>query len=113
MVDYSSGRLVRRYDICNGVLDADAIINICKMKTHQLETITGAVKNLFGCVHGLSKGASHAKFPDAHSFAQMLIELNLIKLLNLIKQVQCLKIMIILNDEKILWLKLIKHLKIY
>ena len=77
-LEYISGRLIRKYDICNGVLDTDAIVNICKMKTHQLETITGAVKNLFGCVHGLSKSASHAKFPDAHSFAQMLIELNLI-----------------------------------
>ena len=77
-VEYIHGRLTRKYDICNGVLDSDAIVNICKMKTHQLETITGAVKNLFGCVHGLSKSASHAKFPDAHSFAQMLIELNLI-----------------------------------
>ncbi len=78
LVEYVSGRLVRKYDICNGVLDSDVIVNICKMKTHQLETITGAVKNMFGCVHGLSKSKSHAKFPDAHSFAQMLIELNLI-----------------------------------
>ena len=77
-VEYVSGRLVRKYEICKGVLESDAIVNICKMKTHQLETITGAVKNMFGCVHGLSKSASHAKFPDAHSFAQMLIELNLI-----------------------------------
>jgi uncharacterized protein (DUF362 family)/Pyruvate/2-oxoacid:ferredoxin oxidoreductase delta subunit len=78
VVEYESGRLIRKYDICNGVLESDAIVDICKMKTHQLETITGAVKNLFGCVHGLSKSAAHAKFPDAQSFAQMLIELNLI-----------------------------------
>lgn len=77
-VEYLHGRLTRKYEICNGVLESDAIVNICKMKTHQLETITGAVKNLFGCVYGLNKSASHAKFPDAHSFAQMLIELNLI-----------------------------------
>ena len=77
-VEFISGRLNRKYDICNAVLDSDAIVSICKMKTHQLEIITGAVKNLFGCVHGLSKSASHAKFPDAQSFAQMLVELNLI-----------------------------------
>jgi ferredoxin len=48
------------------------------MKTHQLERITGGVKNMFGCVYGMNKGASHAKYPDAESFAQMLIDLNLL-----------------------------------
>lgn len=77
-VEYNHGRVKRKYEICEGVLDADAIINICKMKTHQLERITGAVKNLFGCVCGLNKAKAHAKFPDPESFAQMLVELNMI-----------------------------------
>lgn len=74
---FTRGSVSRKYEICEGVLDADAIINICKMKTHQLERITGGVKNLFGCVCGLNKGAAHARYPDADSFAQMLVDLNL------------------------------------
>lgn len=77
-VEYNRGRTTRKFEICQGVLDTDGIINVCKMKTHQLERITGGVKNLFGCVHGLNKGAAHAKYPDAESFAQMLIDLNLL-----------------------------------
>jgi Uncharacterized conserved protein len=76
--EYVRGRTSRRYEICQGVLDSDGIINLCKMKTHQLERITGAVKNMFGCVYGINKGASHAKYPDAESFAQMLVDLNLL-----------------------------------
>lgn len=76
-VEYRRGSVTRKFEICQGVLDADAIINLCKMKTHQLERITGGVKNLFGCVYGLNKGMSHAKYPDAESFAQMLVDLNL------------------------------------
>ena len=75
-IDYVHGRTSRRFEISQGVLDSDAIINICKMKTHQLERITGAVKNMFGCVHGIHKGAAHVKYPDAESFAKMLIDLN-------------------------------------
>jgi uncharacterized protein (DUF362 family)/NAD-dependent dihydropyrimidine dehydrogenase PreA subunit len=75
-VEYK-GRIARKFEICQGVLDSDGIVSICKMKTHQLERITGAVKNLFGCVHGMNKTAAHTKYPDAASFAQMLIDLNL------------------------------------
>jgi len=76
-MEYVRGRAARKFEISQGVLDSDAIVNICKMKTHQLERITGAVKNIFGCVHGMNKAAAHTKYPDAESFAQMLVDLNL------------------------------------
>jgi len=75
-VDFVRGRTSRKFEISQGVLDSDGIVSLCKMKTHQLERITGGVKNMFGCVYGMNKGASHAKYPDAESFAQMLIDLN-------------------------------------
>lgn len=77
-VEFTRSNVPRHYEIAQGVLDSDAIINICKMKTHQLERITGGVKNLFGCVYGVNKGATHVKYPDAASFAQMLVDLNLL-----------------------------------
>lgn len=51
-VDFPQGRVADRFILCDEVIQADGIINICKMKTHQLERITGAVKNIFGCVYG-------------------------------------------------------------
>lgn len=73
-----AGRAADHFVLCNEVLQADGIINVCKMKTHQLERITGAVKNTFGCVFGINKGASHAKFATAETFAKMIADLNLL-----------------------------------
>lgn len=70
------GRCADSFILCPGVLEADAIINICKMKTHMLERITGGMKNLFGAVYGLNKGAAHVKFPNADEFAKMMSDLN-------------------------------------
>ncbi len=73
---YPEGITEKEFILCNGVLAADGIVNVCKMKTHMLERITGAQKNLFGCVFGLNKGASHVKHPNAVEFAKMLADLN-------------------------------------
>jgi uncharacterized protein (DUF362 family)/ferredoxin len=75
-VYYEEGITEKHFIISNGILDCDGIINICKMKTHQLERITGAAKNMFGAVYGLNKGVFHAKYTDADSFAKMLADLN-------------------------------------
>ncbi|MCI8646521.1 MAG: DUF362 domain-containing protein [Firmicutes bacterium] len=77
-VMYPQGYEADHFVLCSGVRSADAIINLCKMKTHQLERITGAVKNTFGCVYGFNKAASHARFPNADSFAKMIADLNLL-----------------------------------
>ncbi len=75
-VNFPEGRFVKQFEISEGALEADAIINVCKMKTHQLGRITGGVKNLLGCVYGLNKGMCHAKFPDPESFGKMLVDLS-------------------------------------
>ena len=75
-VEYPEGRAAKKFVICDEVIACDGVINICKMKTHQLERITGAVKNIFGCVFGVNKAASHARFATAEVFAKMLADLN-------------------------------------
>lgn len=77
-VPFPDGRTAKEFILANEVPAFDAIVNICKMKTHMLERITGAQKNLFGCVFGLNKGASHVKYPNAERFAYMLADLNLL-----------------------------------
>jgi uncharacterized protein (DUF362 family) len=56
-------------------LDADKIINLPKLKTHQQLVATIAVKNMFGCVSGKAKAIWHYKkgatFDD---FCTMLID---------------------------------------
>lgn len=75
-VEFPKGRTAKSFILCDEITDCDGIINICKMKTHQLERITGAMKNIFGCVFGINKGASHAKYPTAESFGRMIADLN-------------------------------------
>ena len=73
---FPGGRTAKSFIIANGVLSCDRIVNVCKLKTHMLERMTGAQKNLFGIVYGLNKGACHVKYPNAADFAGMLADLN-------------------------------------
>jgi uncharacterized protein (DUF362 family) len=55
-------------------LDADAIINLPKLKAHQQLLVTLAVKNLFGCVPGKRKALWHyRRGGNPTSFCEMLI----------------------------------------
>ena len=76
VVRFPEGRKARSFYLCRGVQEADAVINLCKMKTHALERITGGVKNLYGCVCGMKKAAGHAQYPSSEAFAEMLADLN-------------------------------------
>lgn len=75
-INYPEGSVCRKFVLCHAVNDADAIISVCKMKTHALENITGAVKNQYGCIYAANKAVGHAKYPNSQSFANMLIDLN-------------------------------------
>ena len=70
-----AGKAVQSLPIIAPALDADYVVSVAKMKTHGFAYFTGAVKNMFGVVPGLSKAAMHAKFPDPARFAAMLVDL--------------------------------------
>lgn len=75
-VPYEDGIQAKRFFLSKEVLEADAVISVCKMKTHALERITGAVKNQYGCIYGFHKAKGHTQYPSADSFARMLVDLN-------------------------------------
>ena len=77
IVTYPEGKVAKSFYLCKGVQEADAMINICKMKTHALERITGAMKNLYGCITGVNKATGHAAYPNSDIFADMLADLNM------------------------------------
>ncbi len=63
-------------EVAREVLDAEVIINLPKLKTHQMMGFTGAVKNLFGVVVGMRKVRLHLQAgADPAFFALMLLEL--------------------------------------
>ena len=75
-IDFPEGMTCKEFDFCKEVVESDAIINVCKMKTHALERITGAVKNVYGFICGLKKAAGHVKFPNDTVFARMLADIH-------------------------------------
>jgi uncharacterized protein (DUF362 family)/ferredoxin len=77
-VSFPEGGLIKQFDIAASVLDADGLVSLPKMKTHGLVRVTGAVKNQFGCIPGVRKGAFHARLADAQWFSRMLVDLNLL-----------------------------------
>jgi uncharacterized protein (DUF362 family)/Pyruvate/2-oxoacid:ferredoxin oxidoreductase delta subunit len=72
------GRMIKRFNIINPALDADAIISVSKMKTHLLTYMTGATKNLFGVLPGMEKPTFHGRLPDPDDFSKMLVDLNVL-----------------------------------
>jgi len=72
---YAAGVLTKHFDIITPVYEASAVFNLCKMKTHLFTMMTGAVKNIFGVIPGLSKPGYHAKLHDPRRFAGMLLDL--------------------------------------
>lgn len=69
------GLMVKSFTLINPVRDADYIIDVCKLKTHGMTLLSGAVKNLFGTVPGLMKPEFHWRFPEPEKFCGMLLDL--------------------------------------
>ena len=65
----------REFELARAYLEADRLINLPKLKTHEMMTMTCCVKNLFGAVVGTQKAAWHLKAgADKELFAEMLLE---------------------------------------
>ncbi len=63
--------------IYTGWLDnADAIINVSKLKSHAMMGMSCAVKNMFGTIPGATKPEYHMRFPEEMAFANVMVDLN-------------------------------------
>jgi uncharacterized protein (DUF362 family)/ferredoxin len=71
------GKLYTSFTVGRAVAETDVLISVPKLKTHGLMMLTGAVKNLFGCIPGLEKAQFHVKVPAREDFADMLLDLML------------------------------------
>ncbi|MHB9033352.1 MAG: DUF362 domain-containing protein [Anaerolineae bacterium] len=74
-VAHPEGVVLHRLDIVKRILDADVVINLPKLKTHNLTTLTMAVKNLFGVVPGVLKLSYHAKMQDRSLFSSGMVDI--------------------------------------
>lgn len=63
-------------EVAEDILNADVVINLPKLKTHQMMGLTCAIKNMFGSVVGLRKPRLHLQAgTDKAFFALLLLEL--------------------------------------
>ena len=71
------GKAAKKFTVSHAAREADVIISLPKLKTHQLMYFTGAMKNLFGLVPSAAKSTYHVRFRERSSFAAMIVDLNL------------------------------------
>jgi len=72
----SDGRVSKTLKLAKELKDFDGIINLPKLKTHQLAGYTGAVKNLYGCVPGRTKSMYHLRLQGAIPFTKLLLDIS-------------------------------------
>ena len=56
--------------------EADAIIDLCKLKTHGMMGMSAAAKNMFGVIPGTMKPEYHFRFPNPADFARMIVDID-------------------------------------
>lgn len=76
-VSTKAGFTVHSFNLITPAVEADYIINLPKLKTHAMTTISAGVKNLFGTIPGLQKPDMHCRYPELPDFVNMLCELAL------------------------------------
>lgn len=71
----SKNRFQKTLRISKPVLEMDVIINLPKIKTHNLTLYTGAIKNMFGVVPGFYKAQFHANALKPQDFAKAMVDI--------------------------------------
>lgn len=76
-VTATNTKLTHNFQFASIFAEVDILVSVAKLKSHQLMSYTGAMKNLFGLVIGLKKAQMHYRFPNKQDFATYLTDLNI------------------------------------
>lgn len=72
----TEGIIFKEFEIPLAILEADLVVNVPKLKTHQMMYLTMAVKNLYGCIYGFKKIQYHLTAgKDYKAFATLLVDI--------------------------------------
>ena len=72
---FPEGCRLQSFEVMQAVDESEYVISLCKMKTHSMTLMTGAVKNMFGIMPGLSKAALHYRFQKLADFAHAMVDI--------------------------------------
>lgn len=75
-VSFPQAVIAKSFSCTAWLQKADAIINVCKLKSHGMMGMSAAAKNMFGAIPGTKKPEYHFRFPNMEDFADMLIDLD-------------------------------------
>ena len=70
------GRIMKQVTYTSWLKEADAVIGVCKLKTHGMMRMSANVKNFFGAIPGTMKLEYHYRFLNHADFADMLVDIN-------------------------------------
>jgi len=72
---FPEGGICKAFPLTSLLEEKEVLVNLARLKTHNLTRYTGAVKNLYGCIPGHQKGAYHLRFNQVENFHKMLGDL--------------------------------------
>ena len=70
-------KTMKSFTLCGAMIEADRLVSVSKFKTHLQTNITGAIKNVFGVVPGLTKFNYHSKYTADDDFADLMVDVVL------------------------------------
>lgn len=70
-------KTMKSFTLCGAMIEADRLVSVSKFKTHLQMNITGAIKNMFGVVPGLTKFNYHSKYTTDEDFADLMVDVVL------------------------------------
>jgi uncharacterized protein (DUF362 family)/Pyruvate/2-oxoacid:ferredoxin oxidoreductase delta subunit len=82
--------LLKEIYVSRDVLECDILVSLPKFRTHDLTTMTLAIKNQYGIVPGGLKPYIHSRFPKIEDFSQVLLEIYALRTPDII-MVDCLR----------------------
>ena len=72
---FPRGEKLKTVHVLHVFSECDVIIDLCKLKSHNLTGMSCATKNLFGLIPGTEKFETHSAFPEVADFSEMLVDL--------------------------------------
>jgi len=75
IVKFEKRRWRGNFPLTTWLDECEYLVSVPKFKTHDLTTLTGAIKNLFGLIPGIYKTELHKKYFAHEDFARILVDI--------------------------------------
>jgi len=75
LVTFERKRWRKKFPLTDWLDKCDCVVNIPKFKTHNLTTLSGAIKNLYGLVWKTYKTELHKKYFEVEEFSKIIVDI--------------------------------------